>query len=59
LLINGPYFLGYYKNPELTKAKVDSEGWMHTGDILQFNVDGTISILGRVGNVVKNSLVFL
>jgi long-chain acyl-CoA synthetase len=34
ILTRGPHvMLGYYKDPEYTSQVIDSEGWLHTGDI--------------------------
>lgn len=34
ILTRGPHImLGYYKDPEYTSQVIDSEGWLHTGDI--------------------------
>ena len=52
-----PYFSGYFRNPELSASAIDSEGWLHTGDIGRFNPDGTISILGRMSHAIKNLAV--
>jgi len=39
--------LGYYKNPEATEEVLDSEGWLHTGDLGILNRDGFLFIKGR------------
>ncbi len=48
LLINGPHRIsGYWNNPAATDEVIDPEGWLHTGDLAQFDKDGCYYIVGR------------
>jgi long-chain acyl-CoA synthetase len=54
ILIKGPNVsIGYYAQPEKTKEVYFEDGWFATGDIGQFNEDGTLSIVDRKKNLVK------
>ncbi|KAI9142081.1 acyl-CoA synthetase [Paraphysoderma sedebokerense] len=44
---------GYYKQPKLTAEVLSADGWMQTGDIGQWNPDGTLSIIDRKKNLIK------
>ncbi|MXW72880.1 MAG: acyl--CoA ligase [Chromatiales bacterium] len=39
--------LGYWKREEETRAAIDQDGWLHTGDIGRFEDDGTLTLIGR------------
>ena len=39
--------LGYWNNPQATRDAIDSEGWMHTGDLAQMDEQGYVRIVGR------------
>ena len=44
---------GYYKKPEETTKVVDSEGWLHTGDVATIREDGYIRFYGRYKEMLK------
>ncbi len=48
LLVRGPSIMkGYYNMPDATAEIIDSEGWLHTGDIIKQDSEGFISIVDR------------
>ncbi len=47
--------LGYYKDPEYTKQVIDSEGWLHTGDIGIFEDNKFLKITDRKKEIFKTS----
>lgn len=44
--------LGYWDDPEKTSEAIDSARWMHTGDIGVMDVDGYVTITGRIKDMV-------
>lgn len=44
--------LGYYKNPEATKAVIQPDGWMRTGDLGTIDSDGFLYIRGRSKSMI-------
>lgn len=48
IFVKGEHVMqGYYKNPEATAAVLDSQGWLHTGDLGTVDESGNIFIRGR------------
>jgi fatty-acyl-CoA synthase len=44
--------VGYYKLPEKTAETIDSEGWLHTGDLATMDAQGYVNIVGRLKDMV-------
>jgi fatty-acyl-CoA synthase len=43
---------GYWRDPEATRAAVDENGWMHTGDLGVMDRDGYVNIVGRAKDML-------
>ncbi len=44
--------LGYNDNPDATAAAIDSDGWLHTGDLGRMDARGYVKITGRVKEMI-------
>jgi len=48
LLVKGPMVMqGYWKQPEATAGAKDEDGWLYTGDMVEMDEDGYITIVDR------------
>ena len=55
LILRSPtVFIGYHQAPESTAA-VLRDGWLHTGDVAEFDSEGYVYITGRKKEVLVNS----
>lgn len=43
---------GYYKLPEATAVAIDSDGWLHSGDLAVMDSDGYYKITGRIKDMI-------
>ena len=44
---------GYLNNPEATANTIDSDGWLHTGDIGHYDEDEHFFIVDRLKELIK------
>jgi long-chain acyl-CoA synthetase len=53
LLVRSPGVMqGYWKDEKATKATIDNDGWLHTGDLGRQDENGFILITGRLKEII-------
>src|SRR4051794_34583862 len=55
LLRGGTVMAGYRNRPDLTAEAIDSDGWLHTGDIARVDDDGFVWIVDRKKELIINA----
>ena len=56
LLIRGPnVMLGYWNNEEATRAMIDADGWLNSGDTARIDEGGHVFITGRLKEIIVMS----
>jgi long-chain acyl-CoA synthetase len=56
VLIRGPVITpGYRNQPDKTREAIDDEGWLHTGDVGEFDEDGYLKIVDRKKELIINA----
>ena len=52
LVQGGNVCVGYFNDPNGTKALIDDEGWMHSGDLGTLDADGYLRLTGRKKDLI-------
>ena len=53
LCIRGPQVMvGYWQRPEATAKTIDSDGWLHTGDVAEMDENGYFRIVDRLKDMI-------
>ncbi|HSD99576.1 MAG TPA: long-chain fatty acid--CoA ligase, partial [Burkholderiales bacterium] len=53
LMIKGPnIMLGYWNNPEATRAMIGADGWLNSGDTARIDAQGHVFITGRLKEII-------
>lgn len=56
LLVRGPIVMrGYRNKPKQTHEAIDTEGWLHTGDVAEILADGHVRIVDRKTEIIINA----
>jgi long-chain acyl-CoA synthetase len=53
LMVRGPIVMqGYFGNDEATRTTIESDGWLHSGDVARMDADGYVYIVDRKKDMI-------
>ena len=52
LIKSDTVFLGYFKEPDATRAVLGEDGWLHSGDVASIDADGFVTITDRMKDLL-------